>query len=345
MKTVLVTGAGGSASHNFVECLRMAPHKYRIVGTDINPYHIQLTKLDAKYLVPYASDPNYLQRLEEIIVKEGVDFVHPQPDSEVLALAGKKLPATTYLPSKEVIGLCHDKSRTNRVLGEAGVPVPVSFQVQDERAAADVMRQLGSKMWLRAVNGAGSRAALPVTDAKEVAGWIDYWQKNKGIGYKDFMLSEYLPGDDFAWTSLWKDGQLIVSQGRKRIWYLYGFLSPAGISSTPSVAVTINRKDVNEIGTAAVLAVDKKPNGVYCVDMKCNDKGIPNVTEINAGRFFTTTNFYAYAGVNFPYAYLQAGLGFELPHYDIYDPIPAGAYWIRMVDSGYGLFWESELNI
>ena len=346
LKTILVTGAGGSAAHNFVESLRMAPYKYRIVGTDINPYHIHLTKLDAMHIIPDADSPDYLKRLEEVIESEFVDFVHPQPDMEVSKIAGARLGATTFLPAKEVVDLTHDKMATIKVLSEGGVRTPMSFLVDSEFTVREFFKgNEGKKSWLRATHGAGSRAALPVTRPEEAIGWIDYWENSKGIGWGDFMLSEYLPGADFAWTSLWHEGRLIVSQGRKRLMYLYGFLSPSGTSSTPSVAVTVNDGRVNDTATKAVQAIDPKPHGVYCVDLKEDSNGAVCVTEINAGRFFTTSNFYTHAGVNIPYAYLQLGFGFEPPHYEQYDPLPEGLYWVRMVDMGYRLLTEQELKI
>jgi carbamoyl-phosphate synthase large subunit len=322
----------------------MAPYKYRIVGTDINEYHIHLSDCDVRYIVPEGTNAFYLDVLKEVIEIEGVDFVHPQPDAEVLAIAGRKLEALTFLPSKHVIELCHDKFLTNYELKRAEVPVPESFLLITRQDAYDIMGHLGGPLWLRAVHGAGSKAALLVKSAEQANGWIDYWQNVKGLGYRDFMLSEYLPGFDYAWTSLWKDGVLLCSQARRRIWYLYGFLSPSGTSSTPSVAVTVNNPKVNDAATRAVQAVDRKPNGVYCVDLKENTEGIPCVTEINAGRFFTTINFFAEAGLNFPYAYLQAAFGFELPKYEQYDNLPPGLFWVRMVDMGYKLMTQTEID-
>jgi ATP-grasp domain-containing protein len=338
MKTILVTGAGGSAAHNFVESLRVAPYKYRIIGTDINPYHIHLTAVDERYILPESSSPDYLKCLEEVIEAEAVDFVHPQPDSEVLRIAGAKLGALTLLPSKEVILRCQQKMEAQKALEKHGVPVPLTEPFTED------YQMKSSKMWLRANHGAGSKAALPITTAEQGHAWVAYWRATKGMDYEDFMVSEYLPGADYAWTSLWKDGELMVSQGRKRIWYLYGFLSPSGTSSTPSLAVTVNNPKVNEVATDAVKAIDPKPNGVYCVDLKENLFKVPCVTEVNAGRFFTTSNFYTHAGVNFPFAYLQLAFGFEMPHYERYDSLPAGLYWVRMVDMHYRLMTEKELN-
>jgi len=152
------------------------------------------------------------------------------------------------------------------------------------------------------------------------------------------MVSEFLPGAEFAWQSLWHEGRLVTSQARQRVEYFWGNHTPSGQSSSPSVAKTVNRDDVNKAGEAAVRAVAERPHGVFCVDMKENAAGDPLVTEINPGRFFTTSNFFAHAGLNMPDMYVQLGLGNALDATPpVYNPLPENLYWVRMIDMGYRL--------
>jgi len=60
MKRILVTGAGGSASFNFINSIRENPkkEKYFIVGADTKPYHIELSPLDKRYIVPEYKNKN-----------------------------------------------------------------------------------------------------------------------------------------------------------------------------------------------------------------------------------------------------------------------------------------------
>ena len=87
MKRILVTGAGGSAASNFVASLRLAPEPFYVVGVDVSPYHLELADVDARHLVPRSDAPNYLETLNDLITREGVEFVHAQPDAEVALLA------------------------------------------------------------------------------------------------------------------------------------------------------------------------------------------------------------------------------------------------------------------
>ena len=351
MKRILVTGAGGSAAANFIKSLRLAPEPFYIVGTDIQPYHLQLAEVDKRYILPPASDPDYINRLNLLLERERIEFVHPQPDVEVLMISEnrERINAKLFLPSKETIRICQDKMKTFQRLASKDVAVPASYfvsNVRDLEEALEVLLKKHEKVWLRATRGAGARASLPVCRLEHARAWIDYWAFMHGVGYGQFMVSEFLPGKEFAFQSLWYNGKLIVSQARERIQYIFGHLTPSGQTSSPSVAKTVHRKDVNEIATKAVLAVDPNATGVFCVDLKENRDGIPCVTEINAGRFFTTSNFFAEAGCNMPYYYVKLAFGEEIPCLPQYDVIPEGWYWVRMVDMGHKLIkgeqWQAE---
>lgn len=340
---ILITGAGGSAAHNFVDALKLSSTDYYLVGTDTRPYHLELAQTDQKYLVPPVSDPGYLPTMNKIIDREKIDLVHTQPDVEVAFLAQyrDKLNAKVFLPPTSEIDLCHDKLRFNEVLKQAGVGVPEAYHLVDDNAverAVVALRENHSKVWVRAIRGAGSKASLPISSAAQAKAWIAYWVSEKGLRPEDFMASQFLPGREFAWQSLWHEGKLVSSQGRERVEYVFGNLTPSGQTSSPSVARTVSRQDVNAVSEAAVRAVSRRPHGVYGVDMKEDEAGRPLVTEINIGRFFTTSNFFAHAGLNLPEMYVRLGLGQAVGR-DVqqYNPLPDDLYWVRMMDMGYKL--------
>ncbi|GIV61744.1 MAG: hypothetical protein KatS3mg044_0610 [Rhodothermaceae bacterium] len=351
MKRILITGAGGTASGNFIASLRMSGESFHLVGVDTNPYHLACADVEARYVVPRCDDPAYPRVLAEIIRRERIDLVHPQPDVEVAFLSTHRnaIPTRLLLPSETAIRTCHDKMACNEALVRAGVPVPFSVRLASLDALSACFATLSDaseKVWVRAVRGAGSRAALPVTTPEQAAGWIRYWIEEKGLQPADFMLAEYLPGREFAFQSLWYRGELVTSMARERMEYLMGNLMPSGQSSSPSVARTVHRDDVNDVATRAVRAVDPEPHGVYCVDLKENAAGQPCVTEINPGRFFTTSNFFSAAGCNMPWYYVRLALGGALPEMPRYNPLPADLYWVRGVDRAPRLFrgeaWDAR---
>jgi carbamoyl-phosphate synthase large subunit len=349
MKRILITGAGGSAAYNFYDSLKLAFRKdMYVVGTDIKPYHLELIDVDKKYIVPPITDPDYIDAINKIVKKEKIDFIHPQPDVEVNFISKNrdKFDAKVFLPDYDVVEACHDKMVFNELLAKKGVPVPKAVHItspESLRRALDKLLKIYPKVWLRAIRGAGSRGSLPINSFYQGDAWIDYWRNFKGIDYGDFMASEFLPGREFAWQSLWFDGELITAQARERLEYIFGNLTPSGQTSSPSIAKTVNRDDINEIGQEAVRAVSDKPNGVFCVDMKEDADGKPRVMEINVGRFFTTSNFFAHAGSNMPAMYIELGMtGKMAKKPKQLNPLSDDLYWIRMIDMGYKLVKEGE---
>lgn len=343
MKRVLITGAGGSAAYNFYDALKLAYKDLYVVGVDVKPQHLELINVDKKYLVPPVSDLSYLETINKIIEKENIEFLHPQPDVEVnfLSFNHDKIKAKVFLPPCEVVEACHDKMLFNKLLAKKGVAVPKAFYIDKPDALKHALEELlpiQPKIWLRAIRGAGSRGSLPINSFYQGDAWIDYWRNFRGIDYGDFMASEFLPGHEYAWQSLWHEGELVTAQARERIEYIFGNLTPSGQTSSPSVAKTVNREDINEIGQAAVRAVSDKPHGVFCVDMKEATDGVPKITEINAGRFFTTSNFFAHAGLNMPAMYLELGMTGKLREKPRkLNPLHDDLYWVRMIDMGFKL--------
>lgn len=341
MKRILVTGAGGPAGINFTMSLKIAPEKMFIVGTEADEYFLHLSCADKKYAVPKATEKNYIDKLNEIIRKEKVEFVHAQPDVEVAAISEnrEKLEADVFLPSKEAVNKCQDKLASARAWQKNSVPVAKFLPLRNAADIDKAFEELGSPLWVRARYGAGGRGSTPASNPETALSWIRYWKSRKMPW--EFMAQEDLQGRNIAFHSLWKDGELVASMARERIEYIYPSLAPSGVTGTPAVQRTIHDESVNDIGTKAVLAIDSKFNGIACVDLKENKKRVPCVTEINAGRMFTTSFFFSFASkvlrkdyyANFPYLYVKLGFGESTRAISKYDILPEDVYWIRHIDA------------
>ena len=103
------------------------------------------------------------------------------------------------------------------------------------------------RVWVRARVGAGARASLPVRTGAQAEAWIRWWIDERDMHASDFMVSEMLPGREFAYQSVWQDGELVAGQARERVEYLYGHLTPSGQTSTPAVARTVDEPAVDDL--------------------------------------------------------------------------------------------------
>ena len=338
MKRVLCTGSGGSATTNFIRSLRMAPEPFYIVGVDTSKYYLELSKADKNFVIPGCKKSDYFGELNKIIDSEGIEFLHCQPDTEVEVLSKHKdlLMCNTFLPPYEDVMMAHDKLQFNRLMSDNDVNVPMAWG-----DVAECPFDGETKFWLRAKSGAGSLAALPVTTKEQADMWIKYWG-TRGLSPDDFMISEYLPGKEYAFQSVWKDGELITSACRQRIEYLFQNRMPSGQSSTPTVAKTVHDNWVNAQAVASIRTLSKVPNGVYCVDIKEDKNMIPCITEINLGRFFTTSLFFTVAGSNMPYLYTKLAYGERIDPQPRYNAVPEDLWWVRQIDCGEAICKEGE---
>ena len=97
--------------------------------------------------------------------------------------------------------------------------------------------------------------------------------------------------------------------------------------------VTISDPVIDDIAQKAIHAVDKSPNGIFGVDLTYDEAGIPNPTEINIGRFFTTHLFFTEAGLNMPYIFIKTAYGEHFPRLlKKINPLPDGLVWVRGMD-------------
>ena len=339
---ILLTGCGSPASQNFLRCLRLSPQHFHLVGADASLYHLEWGHLDSAYQSPLTRDPAYLGFLNRLCEVEAIDFVHGQPDWEVAFLSAHRhlLTAPTLLPAPELIRRAQSKYASACLWYHADLrpdpPVLIHDEVDLRRAAAS----FGLPFWLRATTGAGARGSCKVMSLDQARAWLDYWYLS-GVDW-DFLAQAYLPGREYAFQGLWHHGRLITSAARERLEFVFPQHAPSGITSSPVVARSVHNPGVNRAAAAAVLALDPKPHGVYGVDLKCDADGRPRPTEINAGRFFTTSLFLAEAGCNLPYYYVCLALGLPLPDLPPFDAIPPDLYWIRHIDCGQVLVRKGE---
>ena len=331
MKRILVTGAGGSPAVNFTRSLRKAPEDIYLVGTDFDKYYLMRAEVDKRYLVPAAKDPRYIDALNKIIDDEKIEFVHAQNDTEVNILSANrdKLHAKTLFPSQETIRICQDKFLSFEKWQAAGIKVPKTVIINNKEDLEKAFKDLGGKMWIRATTGAGGRGSLPVSDMQTAINWLDFQKGWDGT----FTAAELLRDDTTTWMSIWHDGELVIAQGRRRLYWELGKVSPSGVSGATGGGETVSDPVLDEIARRTVLAIDKKPNGLFGVDMAYDKDGLPNPTEINIGRFFTTHQFFTELGVNMPYIFVKLAYGEALPKIEkILNPAKDHMVWIRGID-------------
>lgn len=330
MASILVTGAGGAPALNFTRSLRAAPHPFRLVGTDADRFYLLRAETDERYLVPPASHPDYIRAVNEIIEREAIDLVHAQNDVEVgvLSQARDELAAPVFLPSPATVAICQDKWQSYLKWRDAAVPAPATWLLEHDDDLVQAFSRCDGRVWLRAITGAGGRGAMAASDLDAARSWVDLHD-----GWGSFTAAEQLTEATVTWMSLWHDGELVVAQGRKRLYWEMSKLSSSGVTGATGAGVTMSDGLVDDVSAQAVRAIDAHPHGLYGVDLTYDDAGGPRVTEINIGRFFTTHQFFTELGLNMPLLFVRLGLGHRvMPIEPRLNPLPDGRVWIRGMD-------------
>ena len=335
MKRILITFAGGRLANGVIRALRAMDEPVHLIGVDAGDFYIHANDLDDRHIVPRGDSPDYLPVLRDVIAETKPDMIWPLHDSEMLAAAANPdLGVVTFLPSHEALLVCQDKSRACEVFAANGVPVPETFRIDSKTDLPQAFDSLGGDVWLRAVRGSGGAGALATEDIAAAERWIEL---NDGWG--KFTASERLTGGTYCWESVWKDGELLACQRRRRIIHAVPG-SPGGSAYARSVFTMDVPDSVQETAIAAVRAVMPEPHGLLSVDMTGDRNDTPKVTEINAGRFMSSGVLYWHEhGPNFAEIALRAAFdeapGIAVP---VIDPMPTDLLMVMGINAAPSFF-------
>jgi carbamoyl-phosphate synthase large subunit len=330
---VQVGGAGGAPSNNFIRSLRQASSDYYLIGSCASATDILLADTDERHVVPPANDPSYRDELLRLLGHTKPDLLHVQNDQEVRAVSRlrhdiESLGVVLFLPDAQTVEICLDKFRSYVVWAEKGVRTPRTMMLDAPEDLRRAFSELGPRLWIRATSGAGGAGSLPTESFEFARLWIDRYQ-----GWGAFTASECLTSRTTTWLSIWYAGELVVAQSRRRWSWNFGNRTLSGITGITGVGETFADAEVDRLAEQAIRAVDPKPHGIFGVDMTYGDDGLPRVTEINIGRFFTTHYFFTKAGLNMPDMYCRLRLFGTYPMLEKkVNPLPDGLLWIRGMD-------------
>jgi carbamoyl-phosphate synthase large subunit len=309
------------------------------------PSDLFLADAEEKYVVPPAIAADYPEEILKLIGKTRPNFFHSQNDYEVRAISRLRNQITNlgtklYLPHAETVENCVDKQKSYAIWQSAGIHVPQTILLNDENDLKAAFDKLGANIWVRAIEGGAGRGALPADNFDFARIWIERFK-----GWGSFTASALLSEKSITWQSLWFEGELVVAQTRRRRSWNFGNRTLSGVTGITGVGETCCDPLVDRIAQDAILAIDKKPHGIFSVDMTYDFSGFPNPTEINIGRFFTTHYFFTKAGLNFPEIYCNIALDGNFPVLEKrINPLPAGLIWIRGMDREPVLTTVAELE-
>ncbi|MFN3075891.1 MAG: carboxylate--amine ligase [Alphaproteobacteria bacterium] len=349
MSTILIGGAGGTPSEGVIKSLLCGRKKETVIGMGSEPTDLVLSSASKKLYIPYANAPEYREKLLRLLDTQKPDLVHFQNDLEVYhaSLIRDDILATgtrLFMPDHDVIDTCVHKYKSYLAFWKAGLSVPRNVMINDEDDLREAFATLGDengRIWLRASSiGGGGKGAIPTSDYALAKGWIDHYK-----GWGEFVAAEMLTSGTVTWLSIWHDGNLVVAQSRERRGWTHGSRSISGVTGVTKIGVTCDNDQVTRTAIDAIKAISNKPHGIFGVDMTFDKNGIPNPTEINISRFFTTVFFFTEAGLNMPEIFKDIALYDEFPQLEKkINPLPNGLLWLRGMDVAPRLMTDDGIN-
>jgi predicted ATP-grasp superfamily ATP-dependent carboligase len=156
--------------------------------------------------LPFVTEPDFVEKVNEVVKRHKIDFIFPAHDNVLLKLAQAKAAGTLQcevitspLPTCEI---ATSKLKTYKALQDV-VPTPKIYAAAQEVTEADL------PVFLKPEVGNGSRGTQT---AKNLADLKFYLQKDPSL-----LLLEYLPGKEYTidcFTN--KNGELLFCEGRQR---------------------------------------------------------------------------------------------------------------------------------
>lgn len=347
MKTILATAAGGPSTLSFTRSLRDADprrEKYRIIGTDCDPFNIHRAEVDRSYLCPKANESEYIPFLIQLIKDEGIEFIHSQPEIEAYTIGKNrsKIQAAgcrTFLPKQSTIELLRDKGKSAETWKKAGIKIPETIAINNQSDLKRAFEKFAPEIWIRETIGAAGKGSLSRPTYETALNQIT---SNNAWGRT--VAAEHLTSRTVTWQSIWNKGQLVVGQGRERLNWAFGNRAQSGVTGLTGIGKTVKSKELDDLSQRCILAADDSPHGIFSVDFTYDKQGTPNPTEINIAKFFTTHHFLSKAGCNMPAILVDLAFDEYEGTYDQCNPCPPGWLWIRGIDIEPILMKEEELS-
>jgi carbamoyl-phosphate synthase large subunit len=281
MYRIAVTGVGGGVGQSIIKSLSTTD--FELIALDGEVLGAGLFAAQTSYIIPYANDPNFINRLLEICKNEKINLLFPGLDAELMPLslnvdAFKAIGTTIIVSSPEVIAISDDKQKTFDELTKAGVNVPFTTSAMGFNP-----REIDFPLILKQkVGGARSKNIYITRNLDE---WVTVVKKI-GDYLSDFIVMEYIEGDEFTC------GTINLNNSCKGVIVMRRQLRDGDTHKCFTVTNEIIEKEVR-------LVVEViKPFGACNVQLRLKN-GRPFVFEINA-RCSGTTAARSMSGFNEP---------------------------------------------
>ena len=281
----MVTGAGAVLGQGIVKALQRSTLDCRIVTADPSPLSSALYWADRAYTVPFASDPNYLDRFSEILAQESPDMVLVGTDVELPLFAEhrhsleERFNTHILVSNPRVVAIADDKYLTQEFLTECDLNPLATALPEDGDALAALIEKVGFPLIVKPRIGARSAGVSLVQSDLELRETLK--------GRSGLMVQECAgePDTEYTASALVFDGNAHASIVMRRD------LRDGNTYRAYADAYEDLNAFVRKVGEAL------QPYGPANFQFRIDSAGQPRIFEIN-GRFSGATPLRALVGFN-----------------------------------------------
>jgi carbamoyl-phosphate synthase large subunit len=277
VSTILVPGAAAPAGINAIKSLRMGGFQGKIVATDSSYLSPGFFMCEVNEVIPEADNHSFIDRLNEIVEKYGVNLLLPTSGFDIYPYSEfkeqlLKRGAFPIVSDMDSLVTCKDKMLTYERL-KSKFDLPFTTTDPTEINSFPVMA--------KPRYGKGSRDIMRLDNTDDI-GYVT-------SKMKDLIFQEFLPGTEYTIDVLSDlDKKALLAVPRIRI------QTKAGISTKGRI---LKNREIEE--ECKQIADFIGIRGPCCIQMKEDVNGVMKLVEINprmgGGTIFTTL-----AGANFP---------------------------------------------
>lgn len=320
---ILITDVSHPVTPSALKALRqIKEEEYYIVGIDSGQDTVGFLWTDSYYIVSPPDKPEYIQEVLDICAKEKVELVIPWTNDEAVAISRaapefKKHGIALLCGSSKSIEKVVDKGKLFQELEKTDIPIPkfrlASTPIEIEKAAIVLgypqepvvikprtlsgtrgfcILDTNTDLWKR---GLGNRLPLPA--------FLDILSELKEAEktHLNYLVMEFLPGDDYSVDALCNNGTPLFIIPRRRL---------SAIGGVSHIAETSNNHEVRAMVSGIIKHFKLHLN--VNVQVKYS-RGQPLVYDVNP-RISGTIVANAGVGINLLHFGIRLALGKSIPN-------------------------------
>lgn len=318
MMTILITGC---SMHSY-DLIREMRNNYdgeeiRVVGINCEDTALLRKGVDAGYVVPRITEPDYIPIVLEICQKENVDVIFPFITAELPLMAEKRPFFEAHgikvsVTSPESLVAVGDKVALGEKYGDL---MPKQKTVRSVEDIQDFVEEIGypeKAMCCKLPNKCGGLGFCVIDEVKgkdltivNKFGLNRYITLDMLLTYflnldDDMILQEYEEGSDYSMCVLADNGELVHGLGFE------ASLMAFGSAMFANIAFNQEAYDI-----AKQIVADSGLDGNACFDFILKPDGSVKLLEVNP-RLSATLPFIARAGLNLPYLRCRQLMGHDV---------------------------------